>query len=59
MRSADAAVTVLWSGEIHDVARDGDWILTRSYYAMADVIASTTSAEALSHASIYDTSTTR
>jgi len=51
---ADAAVTVLWAGEIHDVARDGDWILSRSYYAMADVISSTTPSEPFSHASIYD-----
>lgn len=51
---ADAAVTTLWAGEIHDVARDGDWILSRSYYAMADVIATASTREALSHASIYD-----
>jgi hypothetical protein len=51
---ADAAVTKLWAGEIHRTARDGDWILTRSYYAMADVIASTSMTEQLSHASIYD-----
>jgi hypothetical protein len=51
---ADAAVTAMWSSDIHDVARDGDWILTRSYYAMADAIATASSGEALSHASIYD-----
>ena len=37
--SADAAVTAMWTREIHGVARDGDWILTRSYYAMGDAIA--------------------
>ena len=51
---ADVAVTKLWATEIHDSARTGDWILTRSYYAMADVIATASSGEALSHASIYD-----
>ena len=50
----DAAVTAMWSHEIHSVAQDGDWILTRSYYMVADGIASTTAGEDLSHASIYD-----
>lgn len=52
--AADAAVTALWSQEIHAVARDGDWLLTRSYYVMGDVIAAATIGEDLSHASIYD-----
>ena len=52
--SADAAVTAMWTREIHGVARDGDWILTRSYYAMGDAIALATPGEDLSHASIYD-----
>ncbi|MBS1119135.1 MAG: Permuted papain-like amidase enzyme, YaeF/YiiX, family [Deltaproteobacteria bacterium] len=50
----DAAVTRLWTGEIQRVARDGDWILTRSYFLAADVISTVTPGESLSHASIYD-----
>ena len=53
-QAADAAVTALWSDEVHRVARDGDWILTRSYYAASDVIVAATPGEDLSHASIYD-----
>ncbi len=53
---ADAAVTELWASEIRNVARDGDWFLSRSYYAVGDVIAVTTRGEDLSHASIYDKS---
>lgn len=53
---ADLAVTALWAHEIHQVARDGDWILTRSYVAIADVIVLGTRGEDLSHASIYDAS---
>lgn len=52
--TADAAVTAMWTHEIHGIARDGDWILTRSYYAMGDAIALATPGEDLSHASIYD-----
>ncbi|MBX3162340.1 MAG: hypothetical protein KF773_40625 [Deltaproteobacteria bacterium] len=53
-KRADEAVTALWRDDIHRVARDGDWLLTRSYYLIGDVIAATTRGEALSHASIYD-----
>jgi hypothetical protein len=52
--TADAAVTVMWTHEIERVARDGDWLLTRSYAAVGDVIALGTPGEDLSHASIYD-----
>jgi Permuted papain-like amidase enzyme, YaeF/YiiX, C92 family len=52
--TVDAAVTKMWSHEIHGIARDGDWILTRSYYALADVISLASPGEPLSHASIYD-----
>ncbi len=51
---ADAAVTALWAQEIRRVARDGDWILTRSYFAVADAITLVAPGEPLSHASIYD-----
>ncbi len=50
----DTAVTAMWTNEIKTVARDGDWILTRSYYAVADAIAKIAPGEDLSHASIYD-----
>ena len=50
----DSAWTARWATEIRRVARDGDWILTRSYYAVGDLIALTPPGEDLSHASIYD-----
>jgi len=53
-RVADVAVNELWASEIRNVARDGDWLLSRSYYALGDVIALTTRGEDLSHASMYD-----
>lgn len=52
--AVDTAVTALWTHEVHGIARDGDWLLTRSYYALADAISIATPGEALSHASIYD-----
>lgn len=53
-KDVDAAVTAMWSHEIHQVAQDGDWILTRSYFLIADTIAKATPGVDLSHASIYD-----
>jgi uncharacterized protein YycO len=53
-KTADAAVTAMWANEVRKVARDGDWILTRSYYAMSDAIVLATPGEEFSHASIYD-----
>jgi hypothetical protein len=50
----DAAVTSLWDHDVRRIARDGDWILSRSYYLVGDVIATVTPGEDLSHASIYD-----
>ncbi len=52
--TADAAITKMWSAEIRKVARDGDWILSRSYYIVSDGIVTLTPGEDLSHASIYD-----
>jgi len=52
--TVDTAVTAMWTHEIQSVARDGDWILTRSYYAVSDAIAKIAPGEDLSHASIYD-----
>jgi permuted papain-like amidase YaeF/Yiix C92 family enzyme len=51
---ADAAVTRMWTHEIRGVARDGDWILSRSYWLAADAITLGTGGEGISHASIYD-----
>ena len=53
-KTADAAITKMWASEIRKVARDGDWILSRSYYLVADGIVELTPGEDLSHASIYD-----
>lgn len=53
-KDVDAAVTAMWSHEIHEVAQDGDWILSRSYFMIADAIAKATPGLDLSHASIYD-----
>lgn len=50
----DGAVTMLWGHDVRRIARDGDWILSRSYYLIGDVIATVTPGEDLSHASIYD-----
>lgn len=52
--NADAAVTTLWDHDVRRIARDGDWILSRSYYLVGDVISAVTPGEDLSHASIYD-----
>jgi hypothetical protein len=51
---ADEAVTALWTAEIKSVARDGDWILSRSYANSGHLITYATTGEDLSHASIYD-----
>jgi uncharacterized protein YycO len=53
-KAANVAVNEMWASEIRNVARDGDWFLSRSYYAVGDVVAITTRGEDLSHASIYD-----
>lgn len=50
----DAAVTAMWTDEIAHTARDGDWILSRSYYLVGDAISVASRGEDLSHASIYD-----
>src|SRR5688572_15967976 len=48
----DHTITTMWADEIRAVAQDGDWILSRSYYLVGDVI-SLAPGEDLSHASIY------
>lgn len=54
--SIDAAISELWVAEIRRTARDGDWLLSRAYYATSDLIVLGTRGEALSHGSIYDAS---
>lgn len=49
----DRTITQMWTDEVRAVARDGDWILSRSYYFIGDVVSTFTSGEDLSHASIY------
>lgn len=50
----DRAVDTLWADEIRRVARDGDWLLTRSFSAGGDLIAGLSPGEDVSHASIVD-----
>ena len=52
--TADAAITKMWASEIRKVARDGDWLLTRSYAWQGDGIVVLTGGENLSHASMFD-----
>ncbi len=52
----DAAITAMWTAEIRRTARDGDWLLSRAYYMVSDLIVLGTRGEALSHGSIYDAS---
>jgi uncharacterized protein YycO len=56
-RRVDQGVTRLWADEVRRVAQDGDWILSRSYYFVGDVISTFTPGEDLSHASIYSAKT--
>lgn len=56
-RRVDQGVTQLWADEVRRVAQDGDWILSRSYYFVGDVISTFTPGEDLSHASIYSAKT--
>src|SRR5688572_10767716 len=53
-RAVDDAITRLWVAEIQRVAEPGDWVLSRSYSAVGDVIAVTNAGVDLSHASMID-----
>jgi hypothetical protein len=53
-RRLNRAVDVVWTRDVQRVARSGDWILSRSYSMVGDLITATTSGEDLSHATIYD-----
>ncbi len=48
------SITQLWARDIRRVARDGDWILTRSYSKTGDAIVAVTLGESFSHAAMYD-----
>lgn len=52
--ATDRAINTLWAQEIANVAQNGDWLLSRSYYLLGDVITTFTSGEAFSHAAVYD-----
>ena len=52
-KQMDTAVSEMWTTEIAAVAQDGDWVLTRSYWAIGDAITTIAPGEDLSHASIY------
>lgn len=54
-KAIDDAISTLWAAEIRKVARDGDWILSRSLTPEGDMISAVTIAgEKFSHASIVD-----
>ena len=53
---ANQAVTEAWARDIRRVARDGDWILTRSYSLIGDTIVYATFGDDISHSSLYDAS---
>lgn len=50
----DQAIDQLWADEIRKVARDGDWILSRSLTPQGDFITTISPGEKFSHASIVD-----
>jgi hypothetical protein len=50
----DLAISQMWADEIRRIARDGDWILSRSLTWEGDTIAFLTGYEQFSHASIVD-----
>lgn len=52
----DAAITKRWAREIRRTAHTGDWLLSRSYYLVADGIQVATGG-VVSHAAIYDAAT--
>ena len=50
----NTAVTRMWAKDLRAHGRNGDWLLTRAYYATSDAIALGAPGENLSHASMYD-----
>lgn len=55
-RAVDHAIDELWAAEIRRVARDGDWILSRSLTPHGDVLTTFSPGEEFSHASMVDVS---
>ena len=53
-KQVDRAIDKLWADEICKVARDGDWILSRSLTPEGDFIATIVGGEQFSHASQVD-----
>lgn len=53
-KAVDGAIDRLWADEIRRVARDGDWILSRSLTPQGDMVVAISSGEEFSHASIVD-----
>jgi len=53
-KAVDAAIDRLWAEEIRRVARDGDWILSRSLTPEGDMVTSIQWGEEFSHASMVD-----
>lgn len=53
-RVVDFAIDKLWADEIRRVARDGDWIVSRSLTSTGDLLTMVSSGEKFSHASIVD-----
>lgn len=54
--SLDRAISKLWAEEIRRVARDGDWLLGRSYGKPGVAIVALTTGEEFSHAAVVDIS---
>ncbi len=52
--ATDKAITALWADEIRANAQHGDWILSRSYSFVGDVITGLTRGGDWSHSAIYD-----
>lgn len=50
----NSSMTEHWASDIRRIARDGDWILSRSYSKVADAIVGVTKGEDFSHAVLYD-----
>src|SRR5690242_8594952 len=53
-KAIDRAIDRMWAEEIRAVARDGDWILSRSLTPEGDMIATLVGGEQYSHASVVD-----
>lgn len=50
----DRMITQLWADDIRERAQDGDWLLSRSYYFVADFLGTVVPGVPLSHAAVYD-----